>query len=101
MHLKVDTKLTIPISKDMSHLHILNYKEVNPKCPYQPTSTAWLSIEDESPMFMVHMVSKCSLVPGLPDLSMYTRKKEEPGIQPHVTNIIPYTKVGRVVGCDN
>ena len=32
---------------------------------------------------------------------MCMRKEGEPGIQCHVTNVTPYTRVGRVAGGDN
>ena len=42
-----------------------------------------------------------SLVPRLPNLFNVHEKEGEPGIKSHVTNVTPYTKVGRVQGHDN
>ena len=42
-----------------------------------------------------------SFIPGLPNLFNIHEKEEEPGIQSHVTNVTPYTKVERVACHDN
>ena len=39
--------------------------------------------------------------PGSPIFSTHTRKEGEPGIQCHVRDVAPYTKVGRVADCEN
>ena len=44
---------------------------------------------------------KASLVPRLPDLFNVHEKEGEPGMQCHVRDVGPYTRVGRVVDHEN